>query len=170
MSNRRSITADYLRKVLTYSKETGVFRWKEKTSLRIVIGEVAGSVNREGYRKIQLRGNKYSASRLAYLHMTGNWPSGEVDHINHDKDDNRWSNLRDIPSHLNKLNKPLYAKNKTGVPGVIKERTCNRWKVTIKHDGNAVYIGLFETFFDAVAARKSAENLYGFHVNHGAST
>lgn len=46
----------------------------------------------------------YLLHRLAYLYMTGNWPLGEIHHVNHNPSDNRWANLADVtPLENNRL-------------------------------------------------------------------
>jgi HNH endonuclease len=56
--------------------------------------KVAGYVNSDGYRVIELDGREYYAHDLAWLHQTGEWPKGRIEHINGNRDDNRWSNLK----------------------------------------------------------------------------
>lgn len=46
--------------------------------------------------------------------MTGDWPTQEVDHINRNKTDNRWYNLRDVPRSVNQ-------KNRTNLGGKTKK-------------------------------------------------
>lgn len=41
---------------------------------------------------------RYFAHDLAYLYMTGEWPKSPIVHLNGDKSDNRWVNLKE--SHL----------------------------------------------------------------------
>jgi len=66
------LTAIRLRKVLSYAPATGIFRWKVSASTRAPVGTIAGAKNGRGYRQIRIDGRPYSASRLAWLYMTGN--------------------------------------------------------------------------------------------------
>ena len=66
------LTATRLRKVLSYAPTTGIFRWKVSASTRAPVGTIAGTKNGRGYRQIRIDGRPYSASRLAWLYMTGN--------------------------------------------------------------------------------------------------
>jgi len=75
---------------LSYSLSTGEFRWKKRPANRVKIGDIAGSVTGQGYREIELRGIIYRCSRLAWLFVTGEWPSGEVDHVNTIESDDRF--------------------------------------------------------------------------------
>ena len=54
----------------------------------------AGYINSDGYRIITIDGREYFAHDLAWLHMTGEFPKGEVEHINGNINDDRWCNLR----------------------------------------------------------------------------
>ena len=64
------LTANRLRKVLSYAPATGIFRWKVSASTRAPVGTIAGAKNGRGYRQIRIDGRPYSASRLAWLYMT----------------------------------------------------------------------------------------------------
>jgi hypothetical protein len=79
-----SLTAERLREVLDYNPETGVFTWKVRTSIRVVAGKVAGSVGKRGYLIIGVGGRNYYAHRLAWLHMTGEWPIAVPVHLARD--------------------------------------------------------------------------------------
>ena len=76
------LTAKRLRKVLSYAPTTGIFRWKVNVSSRAPIGAIAGAKNGRGYHQIRFGGRPYSASRLAWLYMTGKWPNSEISYIN----------------------------------------------------------------------------------------
>lgn len=99
------ITASYIEKCLHYAPETGVFTWvnppNHNSNLR---GQRAGTVRPDGYRTIRLGGRAYYASRLACAWMLGKWPDEEMDHIDRDPTNDKWSNLREATSSLNKRN------------------------------------------------------------------
>lgn len=80
-----------------------------------------------------------------------------VDHINHDKSDNRKCNLRICTVAQNNLNKSSY-KNKSGEKGVYWDR--NKWKVVITLNKKDIQVGRFDSFEDAVKTRKEAEIKY----------
>lgn len=102
----KHLTADRLRELLHYDPLTGVFTWKMNRTRRAKAGSVAGSVNGRGYVQIRIDGVGYTASRLAYLYMQGEpAPANlEIDHRNHVKTDNRWSNLQPVTHGENMSN------------------------------------------------------------------
>ena len=96
------LTADRLRRVLSYAPATGIFRWKVSASTRAPVGTIAGAKNGRGYRQIRIDGRPYSASRLAWLYKTGKWPNSELSYINGKPSDTRWANLREATSSQNR--------------------------------------------------------------------
>jgi hypothetical protein len=101
--------------------------------------------------------------------MTGEWPKYGIDHINHNRSDNRWGNLRDVPASENMKNLEHNGNTNRPFRGVVKHPLCNKWMVSISNNGYPKYIGLYETKEEAAAARKNAERELGFHENHGAA-
>src|SRR5262249_23638360 len=95
------LTASRLRKTLSYAPTTGIFRWKISTSTRAPVGTIAGAQNGRGYRQIRIDRQPYSASRLAWLYMTGKWPNSEISYINGKPSHTRWANLREATSSQN---------------------------------------------------------------------
>ena len=96
------LTPKRLRKALSYAPTTGIFRWKVSASSRAPVGSIAGAKNGRGYRQIRIGGQPYSASRLAWLYMTGKWPNSEISYINGKPSDTRWANLREATSSQNR--------------------------------------------------------------------
>lgn len=138
------LTAQKLRELLHYDPLTGKFTRLVRTSNRINIGDEAGSFNAKGYRQIYLGGLNYRANRLAWLYMTGEWPVNVVDHINGNRSDDRWSNLRDVPSFVNQQNyKGARKDSKTGLLGVTF--TKGRYTARIRVAGKYLSIGSFPT-------------------------
>ena len=83
-----------------------------------------------------------------------------IDHINHNKYDNRKINLRIVTKSQNSQNRKIQSNNTTGYPGVYWDNDREKWTSYIKKDGNSKRIGRYKTFEEAVAARKEAENNY----------
>jgi hypothetical protein len=98
------LTAERLREALYYDPDTGTFRWRTSGHGRRA-GNVAGCVNRlTGYRRIGIDGQQYLAQRLACFYMTGKWPSGQIDHLDWNEDNNAYQNLQDVTSAQNSSN------------------------------------------------------------------
>ena len=146
-----------LQRQLTYCPATGVFRWRVDHS-RVRIGDIAGTLNSRGYRKIEVGGRSYAAHRLAWLFVNGKWPSADIDHINRIKDDNRIANLRDVSRAINNRNKGAYKTCTTGHVGVFPCKYGYRAVLIV--GGRAVLRRRFKTMDAAVAARRAAEEAF----------
>ena len=149
------LTQQRLQELLDYDPETGVFVWR-KSPRSGWEGKQAGSVHSKGYVHIRIDGKGYKAHRLAWLYVHGDWPSGEIDHINRVKTDNRMSNLRDVDGSVNAMNRKVRSTNASGVSGVRQRSDNGKWSVKIGQK----YIGSFPTFDLAVNARQQAEKEY----------
>ena len=84
----------------------------------------------------------------------------QLDHINHDKADNRKCNLRIVSGSMNCWNKGLRASNTSGATGVYRRTGKDTWWAEIKENGIRHYLGDFASFDEAVVARKAAEEKY----------
>lgn len=157
------MTQEILKQLVTYNQLTGKFTVKKETSQR-TLGTELGYANSAGYVVFKLQGKMYKAHRLAFLYVRGYLPI-EVDHINHDRADNRWLNLREVTRRVNAKNKALQVNNSTGVTGVSKVGA--RYKAHIQVNRNSIHLGYFMYLEDAVKARAEANTKYQFHLNHG---
>ena len=163
------LTCDILRKFVDYNPDTGLLTWRLHATRAAKVGKslgtVVGKLPDKGYIVITLFGTTYQAHRLAWLHYYGQFPEKQIDHIDHDRTNNKLSNLRESSLHTNMKNKSLYVTNTTGYSGVTPHG--NSWLARIGVDGTKVLLGTFRTFDEAVAARKAAEKLLDYHENHG---
>ncbi len=94
---------------------------------------------------ISVDGVRYKAHRLAFLYMVGQVPICDVDHINRNPSDNRWSNLREATRQQNMANIGLTRANKSGYRGVSWVEEKKRWKAQIRRAGTNRHIGYFDT-------------------------
>ena len=101
------MTQQELKKVLRYDKSIGEFRWAVGIGRRIKKGIIAGCVNKDGYIQIRIARKDYYAHRLAWLYIYGELPKDQIDHINHDRRDNRLVNLQEVTQLENSRNKAL---------------------------------------------------------------
>lgn len=167
------LTAEQLRAKLDYIPITGVFFWRHRQfagrswNTRYA-GTVAGALTPTGYIQILIRTRLYLAHRLAFLWMTGAWPrSPEIDHIDGDRTNNAWSNLREATRGQNAMNYGRRSDNTSGVKGVRWEKRRNHWVVEVMIHGHKHYIGSFATLEEAKAARIEAANrLHGQYARH----
>lgn len=116
---------------IRYNPETGIFTWNVSRG-KARKGSPAGHYNKDnGYIEIQVRGVKYYAHRLAFLLMGEEIPE-IVDHINRDRTDNRWCNLRKADYTLNSHNSSIRRNNTSGVRFVSWDSANQKWRVAIK--------------------------------------
>lgn len=158
-----NLTAERLRECLAYDPETGVFTWLVAPNRRIRVGRIAGVACRtHGYRLIKVDGVGARAHRLAWLYMTGEWPAADIDHINGDRADNRWSNLRQATSTQNHANSKRPKHNTSGVKGVTWDSSRGQWMAGVQINGKRVHLGRFDSIEAAAAAyRAGAERVFG---------
>ena len=138
------LTAKELRETLAYDANTGFFSWVIRPSKAVKAGDKAGSPDDKGYVTIGIKRRIYKAHRLVWLYVTNEWPKGIIDHINGDKADNRFENLRVVGADGNSQNvrKPN-KRNKSGFMGVIFFQ--NKWRASITHKGKTHWLGDFAT-------------------------
>jgi hypothetical protein len=142
---------EHILAALRYEPETGNFYWAQRVAIAIAVGDRAGRVGPKGYRILRFKGMRYQEHRLAHLFMTGDWPSGVIDHINGAKDDNRWSNLRDVSISMNQQNRRgAQSNNRLGVHGVSMRN--GRFAARIKVAGKLKWLGSHEKLEQAIAA------------------
>lgn len=157
-----NLTADFVRSILDYDQMNGQFTWRRRDDVPQTwntkfAGKGAGGASGHGYRTLRIKNVSYYLHRLAFLHMTGRWPIG-IDHINGDKSDNRWANLREAAQFQNQANSTRPSRNKTGRIGVSWDKKNNRWRADIRVRGKSMNLGRYGTFEEAVAAREAAES------------
>jgi hypothetical protein len=153
---------EYLREILSYDKETGLFYWKLPRQ-NIRVGSIAGTRNNRGYIQIRIDQECYRAHRLAWYFLTNIDPvDKQVDHINGIAYDNRASNLRLATDSQNKANQSMRKKNKSGYKGVSFNKSVKKWHAQICIDYKRIHIGYFDSPELAHAAYcKRAVELFG---------
>jgi hypothetical protein len=151
------ITQEQLKQVLHYDPRTGIFTWLESyRSTRI--GQEAGNVSGR-YRYITIGGVRHLAHRLVYLYMTGafpSWPYVQIDHINNNKFDNRWENLRAVAGPENSWNRSISSANTSGFKGASYKAKSGKYYSTIGVNGEHIHLGSYDTAEEAAKAYEEA--------------
>jgi hypothetical protein len=158
------------RRLFFYHAETGLILrrcyWMGKN-----VGEEAGTQRTDAdgmtYRSVSIKYKIFMSHRVAWLLHYGRWPAMQIDHKDGDGLNNRIGNLSEVTNKQNAMNQKLNAKNSSGVTGVRWHKLAKKWTARIVQDQREIYLGLFESFEDAVRARKEAESKYGFSDRHG---
>jgi len=149
-------TQERLQARFTYSPVTGqLFHLKGRFK-----GQPAGYKALNGY--LMVGGEHLYAHRVIWKLVTGEDPVGlEVDHIDGDRTNNAWHNLRLATSANNGHNRGRQSNNKSGFKGVSLH-VQGRWVARIKANGTHQHIGLYDTPEEAHAAYlAAAERLHG---------
>jgi hypothetical protein len=156
------LTAEVLRELFLYDPDTGDFYARTNTPRGLKLGERAGYLNDSGYMMVSINRRNYRAHRLAWLYVYGVWPSETIDHINHDRTDNRIDNLRDVSIGLNSHNRGgPSSHNKLGVLGVQRSRGSGRFMAVAVVKGKRKQVGTFDTPEQAHSAYMAAKREAG---------
>lgn len=131
-----------IKEFLHYQPSTGAWTWRKRPSIKVPLGSVAGSLcplsrNPDGgYITIQFKRQLYKAHRLAWLYMTGEDPGErEIDHINGDRSDNRFENLRLAERSGQSWNLKKPVTNKSGQKGLWWDSKKSLWLAYVRKDG-----------------------------------
>jgi len=170
-----------LRRLIQYCPKTGDFVWKKRPLWMFGGSEprwrswntswagkpTCSSTTARGYNSGCVLNSDIYAHRVAWAIHYGEWPSGQIDHINGERTDNRIENLREVTSQENARNRRRTERNTSGIVGVSWSKRKRKWFARIGVNGEDVFLGHFDCKQDAAYARKAAERKYGFHPNHG---
>lgn len=152
-----NITQSELKEHLFYDCETGVFTWL-KSYKNQHMGKPVGSTDRDGYLQIKVLKKLYRAHRLAWLFVNGCFPSGQIDHINGMRQDNRITNLREVTFAGNSQNQRIAHKDSTyGLLGVDKLSHRKLFRARISICGKRKTLGYFKTSEEAHAVYLTAK-------------
>lgn len=166
-----------LRELLRYDAVTGQFTWLPRPREMFVsdnafrtwnsryVGKVAGSVRPAGHLAVAVGHTQYRAHRLVWLYVHGDPVPDVIDHVDGNKLNNRFTNLRAATKLQNGANSTIRKNNTTGIKGV------GRWKgfyrARIMFEGKDINLGYFKTLEDAAKARfEAASRLHGSFARH----
>lgn len=165
MSVQNTLTQDRLKEVLSYDPETGEFTWRSTGPGRRP-NRKAGSKNNLGYMVVTIDRQFFLVHRLAWFYVTGAWPKKQLDHINGDRTDNRFVNLRETDWQGNQQNLPA-TNGKGRLRGATKLNNptfrSTKYAANIKHNRQQIYLGIFSTEQEAHEAYlKAKAELHAF--------
>jgi hypothetical protein len=150
------LTAEYIRSILDYDPEMGIFSWKNRSDVpkrwnARYAGRIAGKTDNKKRIVLKINNKSYLASRIAWIFMTDEWPENLIDHRDMNPSNNRWDNLREANDSQNQSNRACPNNNKCGVKGV--HAVGNRYRAMIKRN---IHLGYFETKEEALMAYSEA--------------
>jgi len=166
------VSLEEIKKRLKYKPKTGKFIWRycDDRLLRWnnrYANTRAGHVLSNGYRFIGSLGYEH---RLAWYIMTGKVPKSDVDHIDRDRSNNKWSNLRPASRSKNLGNSSRKSNNKSGYKGVrlyTQGLYVGQFSAQITVNGKQRHLGVFKTGEKAHKAYcKAADKHFGEFSHH----
>lgn len=143
-----------LKELLKYNPDTGEFiRLTDQPGI-FEEGDIAGSLKAKGYVSIKIDYKDHKAHRLAWLYMTGSFPDTQIDHIDGDRANNEWKNLRLSSPHHNHAVMPV-THDKQGTT-----KNGKRWSAAIYFHTRKIHLGTFDTQEEAHKAYLEARRQY----------
>lgn len=142
------LTQARLKELVSYDEKTGIFRRLVYLASKTRAKDPMGSVDSHGYLWASVDGKVHRLHRLAILYMTGKMPpsSIDIDHVDMNRANNAYANLRVVDRATNMQNKrAASANNKTGFLGVFLHKKLKKYTAQIRFGGKNRHLGLFET-------------------------
>lgn len=150
-----------LKRFLIYDPLTGIFTRRVGTGKGASRGAIAGTLTPHGYISISIQQKRYMAHRLAWLWMTGAYIETGIDHIDMNKANNVFENLRLADKRLNAGNVNKHKDNTSGYKGVNEYR-IGKWRASIGYKGKQIHIGTYNSAEEAHNAYcNKAKEIFG---------
>lgn len=180
MQKLRVLDPYSLNVLLRYDAESGQLFWRPRGPAQISDPAKCATWNTRyasklaftaksdaGYLVGRLAGMTLRAHRVIWAMSQNAWPTGEIDHIDGNKTNNKLANLREVTRSENERNKGLTRLNKSGGKCVYWNFKDQKWEVRVGLHGFKHYIGQFSDLADAIAAAKEARaTLHGQFARH----
>lgn len=160
--HKNDLAHERLKEVLSYDSQTGFFVWRKQLGPKGKVGKQAGTPHTRGYVHIMVDQKLYLAHRLAWFYVTGRWPADQIDHLDCNRSNNRFANLREATNSQNNQNRQKKSGSASKFKGVSWHVRNRMWESRIKIDGKQIRLGLYKTEEAAHAAYcKKADELFG---------
>lgn len=159
---KKHINLKQLKESLEFNPLTGNFSWKVSPCNRIQIGDIAGSIDKNGYIIVRINKKAYYAHRLAWFYYYEEWPNKDIDHRDLNKINNKIKNLRLATKPQNAYNTAISKRNTSGFKGVSQNKITKRWMAQLIFEGERIYLGYFSTPEEAYKVyTRTAKKLHG---------
>jgi hypothetical protein len=179
VSKYKHLAVARLREFFSYNPDTGELRYRAGRkrkwfkSDRLWLswnaqfgGKIASYRHGAGYQCVTVNQRHYLAHRVIWAMTTGKWPKEEIDHINGDRADNRWSNLRAASRTDNARNMAMPSNNTSGVTGVHWFKPAQLWQIYGGYRGGRI-VKYAKTLDAAIAIRQQIKQQLGMTGRHG---
>lgn len=162
---KQVLTQELVQSLFIYDSVSGSLVNKVNKG-RALAGAISGTTHKNGTIYVRVLGKKEIAHRIIWLYVSGRLLT-EIDHVDHDRSNNAWDNLREVSHAQNMLNKPIYKNSKTKCSGVSIDKRCGKYRAYIQVNCKQKSLGYFDTLEQAVAVRSAALKEHKYHANHG---
>jgi hypothetical protein len=140
-------------------EENGELFWLQTKNQRVA-GNKVGSPTAKGYIRLWLsfdgKNTSLSAHHVVWFLHTGEWPTRQLDHIDRDKKNNRFENLRLSDDVSNAMNRAPHKNTSSTYKGVSWNNKNKNWNARIWHNGKLIHLGTFSDEWEAAEAYNKA--------------
>lgn len=165
------MTPEDAKNLFDYNRQTGELSWKTDPPVELFSspkvykrhktqfgGKTITNCDSTGYLQVRWMNKLYLVHRVVWAIETGNWPTTDIDHRNHDRGDNRITNLRDIPFALNVA---IKKNNKSGHPCIcyVEQNTNRPWMVQVYSKGRYLTQRSFSSIDEAIKHRDHVRSI-----------
>lgn len=138
---------NYIEQNYSYDRKHGKLFYKTQVAQRVKVGDEAGYVHHKGYRHLNVKNKSFMVHRVIWLIENRRWPTGQIDHINGSKTDNRIENLRDASNRENCNNKEMHRSGK--LVGASFCKRGRKWISQIRIGKRTIHLGAFNSELEA---------------------
>lgn len=148
-SGEKKININEIFERLGYIKETGQIFWKKPLRKKSLINKIINRISNNGYVIVKIYNTRIQIHRIVWLFENGTWPNGVIDHVDGNKLNNKYNNLRVVTMRTNSQNRKEHRNgNLLGAHKNTKSNK-NQWASRIQINGKSIYLGSFRTQVEA---------------------